>query len=86
MATVGRSGKFRGTELPKCAKAVRCGRASVTWRKQVGAGAAHDNDEAPLIRNTWIRRVDAERGGQRDEMILLVDQDAAQAFGDRVFV
>jgi len=40
----------------------------------------------PLIRNTGIRRVDAERGRQRNEMILLVDQDAAQAFGDRVFV
>ena len=40
----------------------------------------------PLIRNAGIRRVDAERGSQRDQMILLVDQDGAQAFGDRVFV
>jgi hypothetical protein len=39
-----------------------------------------------LIRNIGIRRVDAERGRQRDEMILLVDQDAAQAFGDCIFV
>jgi hypothetical protein len=51
----------------------------------LGLRACNDN-EVPLIRNTGIRRVDAERGRQRDQMILLVDQDAAQAFGDRVFV
>jgi hypothetical protein len=50
----------------------------------LGLRACSDN-EVPLIRNTGIRRVDAERGRQRDQMILLVDQDGAQAFGDRVF-
>ena len=48
-------------------------------------GTTHQQFVRP-IRNTEIRRVDAERGRQRDEMILLIDQDAAQAFGDRVFV
>jgi len=94
-ATAGGSGKFRGIEFQsaprhlvgECKRPEErvCAANGFLLLARYQTGTTH-RQFVWLIRNTGIRCVDAERGRQRDEMILLVDQDAAQAFGDRVFV